>query len=117
MNCPYCGNPIPPRVNNCPSCGAPVEIQEVPVNPQINSGTFAHSLWMSITSMVTGLLCFFASLDDSDWDEDSIAGFMIFFLISVIAGIVVCCKEKNRKNARGMAIAGIVLSVLALLIA
>ena len=38
-------------------------------------------------------------------------------IYALIAGIVVCCKEKNRKNTRGMAIAGIVLSVLALLIA
>lgn len=123
MNCPYCNNPVPPEVNNCPSCGAPVEMQTAPVMPQNepvqaqeNIKSAKEYFWMSIISLVVGIICFLAAFDDSEWDDDTVIGFLIFLLVAIINGIVVLCKEKKRKDVRGMAIAGIVLAGLALLI-
>lgn len=120
MNCPYCNDQVPPNVNNCPSCGAPMPQIQQPVQNTAAAKvipSFAHSLWMSITSLCFGAFCLFGSFDDSEWDEDTAVGFLIFFAICLTFGIITIAKERNHKVYKGLAIAGVAAASLAFLIA
>ena len=67
---------------------------------------------MPITSLVLGIVCMLAFFDDSGWDKDTIIGIGIFATTGIVLGAVSLNKQKRGK---GMAISGVVLSVIAIL--
>jgi hypothetical protein len=69
--------------------------------------------WFPIPSLVLGIFCVLALLDDSDWDKDTINGMIIFSAAGLILGIVAITRQKK---GLGMAIAGVVMSSLTLLV-
>ena len=104
--CRGCGKNIHESAKTCPFCGA---VQHATINPANVDGT----LWMSITSLIFGVLCALALLDDSVWDKDTILGLGIFSVASIVLGVISISKQKRGK---GMAVAGIILSSLAFLV-
>lgn len=101
--CRGCGKEIHESAPSCPSCGA---VQAIPANRKDGS------LWMPITSMVLGIICALALFDDSALDNETILGLFMFAGASIGLGAY---SISTQKAGKGMAIAGLVLSVIALL--
>lgn len=100
--CRYCKHEIHASANTCPSCGA---------DQVINNGKNAIRIaWMSLSSFLLGLFAFFAVLDDSPWDEDTLVGFFFFISVSIILGIL---SYNNKHESQWLSGFGITLSVLA----
>lgn len=71
------------------------------------------SLWMGITSLVLGVMCGLALLDDSGWDRDTLTGLGLFSTTGLVLGIV---SIKTKNSGTGLAIAGTVLSAVSLVL-
>lgn len=110
--CTGCGKPLHESAPICPQCGKPQQfvMAAVPAGIETKSGP----LWAAIASLVLGIVFMLGLFDDSDWDEDTATGFVLFAVIGLVLGIV---SLNTSKRGRGMAIAGIVLSAIGLLIA
>ena len=126
MNCPYCNTPIPFNVSQCPGCGAPVQQQtppqqqfvqqnqpQAPVVPAVAPAK-KDGLWMSIVSLVFGILALLCALDDDPWDRESAIGFFMFVGVALGCGIPAVIKKKA---LFGMGIAGIATAAVAVLCA
>lgn len=72
------------------------------------------TLWLPIPSLILGLISFFSLFDDSSWDEDQVAGLVLFSGIAITLGAVSLAKQGLGK---GMAISGVVLGSIGLLAA
>lgn len=72
------------------------------------------TLWLPIPSLILGLISFFALFDDSSWDEDQIAGLILFSGLAITLGAVSLAKQSIGK---GMSISGVVLGSIGLLAA
>lgn len=66
----------------------------------------------AITALVLGMLCVLAILDDSEWSDDATAGMALFSVVGLVLGIV---SLRISRRGRGMAVTGIVVSVIGLL--
>src|SRR5262249_9153320 len=88
----------------CPQCG---DIQPT----QLRANDSANRIGMPITSMILGILCFFGLFDPQP-DKDSITGLMVFSIVGLLLGVLSLGKRKAGKK---MAIAGVVLTSIALL--
>lgn len=67
---------------------------------------------MSVTSLVLGVFCLLCTFDDSGWDKDEIAGFLVLLLVGVALGALSLGQKKAGKRT---AIAGVVTSTIALI--
>ena len=68
--------------------------------------------WLPIPSLVLGIFCGLCLLDDSEWDADTVSGFLMFAVIGLTLGIVGLTTQTTGKK---MSIAGIILCSLSLL--
>jgi len=66
-----------------------------------------------VTSFVLGILSTLTTLDDSQWDKNTVAGLAIFSIAGLVIGIV---GLNITKKWRGMSIAGFVLSAVGLMV-
>lgn len=71
------------------------------------------SYWLPIPSMILGIISILACLDESAWDSDTITGTAVFAIAGLVLGIV---SISNQEKGKGMAIAGIILSSIAILV-
>lgn len=102
MECPHCKTSFPPGVLRCPNCGGEI-------TPNIQSQN--TGLWMSITSMILGIINLLAVLGVDSADDDVMGLIFLFTVVTLILGIVAIAQ----KNAgKGMAIAGVVLAGITL---
>ncbi len=108
--CHFCKEEIHQDAIKCKHCGSMLSTSNSPIENSEKSG----SLWISIVSLVFGVLLIAVVLDGGEWDKDSIEGFVSLCAISLGFGILGIVKKLN---GEGMAIAGVVLSSLAILIA
>jgi hypothetical protein len=67
---------------------------------------------LPIPSLVLGIICVLALLDDSPWDSDTLAGGYMFAIAGLVLGIISVARQAK---GRGMAIAGIVMCSITLL--
>ena len=109
--CRGCGREIHESAPACPHCGALQGTAQAPAVPsqQTNDGP----IWIPVISMIVGIICLLSFLDDSKWDGETIFGCTMLAVAGLVMGIISICKQRN---GRGMAIAGVVLSAIALLI-
>ena len=70
-------------------------------------------MWMAITSLILGIISFLAIFDTSPWDEDTMVGLFFFTSGGITLGILTL---HNKFKGKNMAIAGIVLSSIALFV-
>lgn len=103
--CRGCGKEIHETAPTCPQCGAS---QHTTIQ-KISSG----SPWMAIISLVLGIICALTIFDDSEWDNDTIVGLVMFSGIGLILGIIHIAQKRSGPN---IAIAGVILSAISLLI-
>ena len=106
--CRGCARHIHETAPMCPGCGAPQGLTP-PANGERRNG----SLWMGITSLVLGIICGLALLDDSGWDRDTLTGLGLFSTTGLVLGIV---SIKTKNSGTGLAIAGTVLSAVSLML-
>ncbi len=71
----------------------------------------SDSIWMAITSLIFGILSFLTLFGMESWDKDTELGLFIFVSAGLTLGILTL---RNKQNGKNMAIAGIVLSAIAL---
>lgn len=72
----------------------------------------AGTYWLPIPSMVLGIFCMLILFDPSPWDNDTVAGFLLFSGAGLILGIFGVAKQAK---GRGMSIAGIVMNSISVL--
>ncbi|MFT4178754.1 MAG: DUF4190 domain-containing protein [Thermomonas sp.] len=108
--CAGCGKPLHDTAPMCPQCGKP-QGQVVSMQPA-NPITSAEPLWAAISSLVLGVLCVLALLDDSDWDDSVFVGLVMFSITGLVLGVVSLNISSRGKE---MAVAGIALSAIGLL--
>lgn len=103
--CRCCGKEIHETAPSCPHCGGSQQFAIA------NHGQFADGpVWIPISSLVLGIISVLALFDDSPWDKDTILGLGIFSVAGIFLGGMSINKQKTGK---GMAIAGVVLSSIA----
>lgn len=108
--CPFCLEEIKAGALKCKHCGSTIVDSS-----QLHNSTLQKengTLWLPLPSMIIGIICFMALLDDSDWDADTFVGAVAMAIASLTLGIISLSVQKLGK---GMAITGIVLSSIALL--
>lgn len=103
--CRGCAKRIHETAPTCPQCGAP-QLLQADARP-----ASAPSPWMGIVSLVLGILCGLSLFDDSEWDEDTLLGLVLFATASLVLGTI---SILQRKPGSGMATAGVVLSAISL---
>ena len=69
--------------------------------------------WLPVPSMILGIFVMLACFDEGNWDKDALIGASFFIIVSLILGII---SISIQKKGKGMAIAGITLSILSALI-
>lgn len=87
-------------------------LQAKPASPATTPGE--GSYWLPIPSLVLGILCMLALFDESGWDQDTVAGLVLFAMTGLVLGVISVCRQTL---GRGMAIAGIVMASIGLLAA
>ncbi|QBF24572.1 DUF4190 domain-containing protein [Pseudomonas tructae] len=105
--CRGCAKEIHETAPSCPKCGAP---QYLPTTAQPVS---QPSYWMSITSLILGILCAVTLTDDGEWDSDTLFGLSLFALVGLILGILSLI---NKKPGSNMAVAGAAMSGISLFV-
>lgn len=110
IKCPYCKETIQKEAIKCKHCGTML----LSIVSNDDNSEKKNSLWLSILSLVCGVIILFAVLGESEQDKDFMAGVFSFSLVSLLSGTITIVRKLN---GQGMAIAGIIVSILALLIA
>lgn len=105
--CFGCGKPIHETAPTCPHCGG-VQ-QQVTI---ISQNTDSSPVWLSIVSMILGIIGVLALFDNSNWDKDQILGLGIFSCGGLAFGFI---SLNNKMAGKGMAITGVVLSSITFL--
>lgn len=96
----------------CRRCGEPrpVVAPARPADPGMKENPLRNA---AITSLVLGVLCVLAVLDNSEWHSEVTAGMALFSVVGLVLGIV---SLRISGRGRGMAVVGIVVSVIGLLV-
>jgi hypothetical protein len=105
--CRFCGKEIHETAPACPHCGGVQHSTAASSHPTSND-----PIWVPIASLVLGIISALALFDDSPWDKRMILEFAGLPASGLLLGSISINKLKAGK---GMAISGVVLSLLALL--
>ncbi|MGE7994191.1 DUF4190 domain-containing protein [Pseudomonas sp. NPDC089554] len=105
--CRGCAHQLHESAHTCPQCGAPQFAQ----SPDTQS-TGGQTPWLGITSLILGIICVLSLFDDSEWDSETLLGLSFFASVSLITGTI---SISQKKTGNGLAIAGVVMSGVALL--
>jgi heme/copper-type cytochrome/quinol oxidase subunit 4 len=105
--CRGCGKQIHETAQNCPQCGA--------IQGNVIGKEKIH--WASIAALISGIIAFLLILSESDgkWDNDTIAGAMIFGAVPI--SLALYSFSRTQKNGRWMGVTGLILGILVVLIA
>jgi peptidoglycan/LPS O-acetylase OafA/YrhL len=103
--CRACAKEIHETAPTCPQCGASQHIALAATNG-------VDSPWLAIVSLILGIVCILTLFDDSVWDRDALFGVSILSVAGLACGIVSINQKKPGNN---LAIAGVVLSAIAML--
>ena len=107
--CRQCGKEMHEGAPSCPQCGA---AQQAASQPILSSPERGGALWLSIVSLICGIWGAAAFFDDSGLNKDALVGIGILAVAGLALGVV---NLSQKRAGKGMAIAGLLLSSLALL--
>ncbi len=107
--CRHCGKEMHEGAPSCPQCGA---VQQAASQPILSSPVRGGALWLSIVSLICGILGVAAFFDDSGLNRDALVGIGILAVAGLALGVI---SLSQKRAGKGMAIAGLLLSSLALL--
>ena len=108
--CRHCGKPIHEQALACPGCGG---VQQTTVAPTVTATTLPDGpLWLPITSLVLGIIAAAPVLEDGEWDRYTTSGVAVLAVFGFLLSVV---SIKKQKAGRGLAIAAVVLTSIALL--
>jgi hypothetical protein len=106
IHCRGCGQTIHESAPNCPHCGA---TQAAPP-PPAPYGT----LWRPVPALVCGIVAVLGAFGADVTDRDAVAGVGLF---GAIAAVLAAISLARQPRGRGMAIAGLILGIVAVLAA
>lgn len=111
VSCMGCGQEPHDAAPACTRCGEPRlgAAMAYPVDPGVKENPLRNA---AITSLVLGVLCVLALFDGSEWHDEATAGMALFSVVGLALGII---SLRISRQSRGMAVAGIVVSVIGLL--
>jgi hypothetical protein len=69
-------------------------------------------IYIPITSMVIGIICAMALLDDSEWDKDELVSGLTLATSGLVLGVISLVKQEA---GRGISTTGIVFSSIAII--
>jgi len=72
-----------------------------------------ENYWLSVPSMILGIFVMLSCFDEGNWDKNALLGASLFIILSLTLGII---SISTQQKGKGMAIAGITLSILSTLI-
>ena len=104
--CRGCGQQIHETAPSCPHCGAP----QGGLAPASVAGR--RTSWEAIVSLILGIVAMLAMLDDSEWDLETCLGVGMLAIGGIVCGAI---DLSGNNGNRGLSIAGVVLSAIALL--
>ncbi|AZL66370.1 MULTISPECIES: DUF4190 domain-containing protein [Pseudomonas] len=104
--CRGCAKQLHETAPTCPQCGAP---QHANSSTRLVSG---ETPWMGIVSLMLGIMCVLALFDDSEWDVETIMGFVLIASTSLLVGSI---SINQKRPGNGMAIAGVVMAGISLI--
>lgn len=110
--CHSCGKQIHESAPTCPQCGAVQPAAQV--GQTVRSTTSLSAAWLPAVSVGLGALALLALLENSNPDTDTLEGIGIFSVAGIVLGAVGLSKLRPYRN---LAMAGLVVSGLALLYA
>jgi hypothetical protein len=105
--CHACGKQIHESAPTCPQCGA---VQ--PAAQEVKRPNSVSALWLPVGSICLGTLTLLATFDDSILDTDTLVGLGVFSVVGIVLGCIGLSKGRSYRN---LALAGLIVSVLALL--
>jgi hypothetical protein len=105
--CRCCGKEIHESAPTCPHCGG-IQHTQFSVVANAEDGP----VWVAILALIAGILCILGLVDDGPMDKDTTIGLIMLAIIGVVFGSI---SIKNQVTGKKMAIAGVVLSTIALL--
>jgi len=82
-------------------------------NKAIEKENEDKTYWLPVSSMILGIFAMLACFDKGNWSHDTFIGASFFIILSLTLGIISISVQQKGK---GMAIAGITLSILSALI-
>lgn len=106
IHCRGCGQTIHETALNCPHCGATQAALPLPAPP----GT----LWLPVPALVCGIVAVLGAFGADATDRDAVAGVGLFGAIALILAVVSLARQPR---GRGVAIAGLILGIVAVLAA
>lgn len=85
-----------------------IKIEKKKENEQ-NKATY----WLPIPSFILSIFAILSTFDIDNWTSDTNVGFAVFIILALVLGIV---SVTTQEKGKGLSIAGIVLSILAVLV-
>ena len=85
-----------------------IKIEKKKENEQ-NNATY----WLPIPSFILSIFAILSTFDIDNWTSDTNVGFAVFIILALVLGIV---SVTTQEKGKGLSIAGIVLSILAVLV-
>lgn len=109
--CSFCGETIKASAIKCPHCKS--ELFNNSYQAQVTQSSNGGMIGFAITSLTLGILGMLGSIEaGSRISDDEAAGLLLFLIINLTFGIIALVQKRDGK---GMAIAGITLGVLSII--
>ena len=110
--CPFCLEEIKIGAIKCKHCRSTLVSNSLQYPSHNNKEKEEGTLWLPVSSLVLGLICFLAGLDVSTWNGETFLGAFMSSVTGIGLGTV---SVSIQKRGRGMAVAGIILCGFTLL--
>lgn len=85
----------------------------IKIEKKIENEQNKATYWLPIPSFILSIFAILSTFDIDNWTSDTNVGFAVFIILALVLGIV---SVTTQEKGKGLSIAGIVLSILAVLV-
>ena len=85
----------------------------IKIKKKIENEQNKATYWLPIPSFILSIFAILSTFDIDNWTSDTNVGFAVFIILALVLGIV---SVTTQEKGKGLSIAGIVLSILAVLV-